>query len=70
MDNVAQSSTTVPPLVDSQAQYLLDDIAKTVDGGAPVDEIQRVIDLCNVYHIAQPDTSSQVCDHPRPFPDD
>ena len=57
--------------VDAQVQHLLDDIAKTADGGTTVEEMQRVINLCNVYYSAQPDACHQVRDRPRgPVPDD
>lgn len=66
MDAVTQSpsSTAVVPPVDAQVQHLLDNIAEVADGDASLEEMQRVVDLCKVYHIAQPDL---VRDHPRPL---
>ena len=63
VDSDAPSSITVAPQVDTQIQRLLDDIAKTAWGGT-VEEIERVIDLCDTYHNAQP-RNSPVRDRPE-----
>ncbi|KAF8554273.1 hypothetical protein OG21DRAFT_1603605, partial [Imleria badia] len=57
VDSDTPSSTMVAPRVDAQVQHLLDDIARTANGGATLEEMQRVVDLCDVYHtgITQPD---------------
>jgi hypothetical protein len=65
VDNDAPSSTTVAPQLDTQVQHLLDDIAKTASGGGTVEEMERVIVLCDAYHNAQPH-GSPVRDQPRP----
>ena len=65
VDSDGPSSTTVAPQVDTQVQRLLDDIAKTANGVATVQEMERVIDLCDAYHNAQ-SHSSPVRDRPRP----
>ena len=64
VDSDAPSSTTVAPQVDTQVQRLLDDIAKTANGGSTAEETERVIDLCDAYHNAQP-RSSPVRDRPE-----
>lgn len=47
----------VPSSTTTQAQRLLDDIAKTANGGATVEEMESVIAQCNDYHDAQPSSS-------------
>jgi hypothetical protein len=64
VDNDAPSSTTVAPQLDTQVQRLLDDIAQTASGGGTVEEMERVIVLCDAYHNAQP-RSSPVRDRPE-----
>ena len=61
-DGDASGSTTVAPQVDTHVQRLLGDIANTAGGSATVEQVQKVIDQCRVYHNAQPD--SPVRDHP------
>ncbi|KAI9463442.1 hypothetical protein HD554DRAFT_1312232 [Boletus coccyginus] len=54
VDGDAQSSTTVAASpVGTQVQRLLDDIAMTT---ATVEEMERVIQQCNTYHNAQPNS--------------
>lgn len=55
MDDVP-SATTVAPQVDRQAQRLLDGIARITDVEATVEEMQGVIEQCNDYYNAQPDS--------------
>ncbi|KAF8552512.1 hypothetical protein OG21DRAFT_113644 [Imleria badia] len=38
-------------------QHLLDDIANTTNGATTLEEMQRVVNLCNVSYNAQPDTN-------------
>ncbi|KAI9463443.1 hypothetical protein HD554DRAFT_1312084 [Boletus coccyginus] len=63
VDGDAQSSTTAASAVDTQVQHLLDDIAVTANRGATIEEMERVIQQCNAYHNAQPN-SILVRDHP------
>ncbi|KAF8554271.1 hypothetical protein OG21DRAFT_1111940 [Imleria badia] len=70
VDSDAPSSTAVAPPVDAQVQHLLDDIANTANGATTVEEMQRVVNMCNVYNNAQPDTGHQVHDRPRCIPHD
>ena len=58
VDNDATPSptTVVAQQVDAQVQCLLEDISKTADGGATIEEMQRVVDLCNAYYTSQPES--------------
>jgi hypothetical protein len=57
IENDAPGSTSAVPRVGTQLQRLLDAIADIADGHATVEEMQRVIGLCDAYHTSQRDSN-------------
>ena len=57
-DAVSSSTASVAPpqVVDTHVQRLLDAMANTACGSTSIEETERVIDQCRVYHDAQPDS--------------
>ena len=60
-------STVAPHAIDARSQRLLDAIAHAGGVGASLEDMQRVIDQCRVYHgcDAQGDSSALVRNDPR-----
>lgn len=61
-DGDAVSPTTVPSQVDGHLQRLLCDIASAAGENPTVEDIERAIEQCRIYHNTQPDTSGSVRD--------